>query len=83
MKNQISSDRYTSQRVDQTDAVYDLLVPQAFHINPMVQPNVLFCVEISKRSVETGIFDTIISHIHSNLDSIDYDANIGIIIYNS
>lgn len=56
MKNGYVGERGNPQEPwDQTNAVYDLIVPKEFHVKPLVQPNILFCVELTKKTVESGI----------------------------
>lgn len=77
--NNIGGLNQVSSNEDSQYGVYDLLVPEAFNIKPIVKPRILFCVELSKRTIE--IYSMILSHIESNIDSIDYPARVGILVY--
>ena len=67
---------------ERTCGVIDLLMPKDFHVKEMIKPLYLVCIEMTHASVSTGIFDTILTHVQSCIDSIQYDAKIGIVTYN-
>lgn len=55
MKNEFTGSlNHLNPDFDVTHGVYDYIVPKNFHIKPLVQPNILFCIEMSKKTIETG-----------------------------
>lgn len=63
--------------------VYDIIVPQEYHLNEMIKPNVLICIEMTSKSILSGVFHSILSNVQSSIEGIDYALKIGIITYDT
>ena len=60
---------------DTSHSVYDYIVPKSFHVKPVVKPNLFFCIELTKKTIESGrqyqlklinilgIFDAVVDYI--------------------
>ena len=55
MKNELSgSAELLNPDHDTTHSVYDYIVPSSFHVKPVLKSHLLFCIELSKKTIESG-----------------------------
>lgn len=88
MKNQITPEISSAwdnheQGPELKKSVFDIIVPKGFHVDSLVTPVILVCLELTPKTILSGIFVQALSNIQTTLENIDYDLKIGIITYDS